>query len=295
MYPIVMKNKKNFKAKAPASYVRSAPPKPFSPKASSSRPQQRGGAQDNDGISKKWRCVTGTHSIAELLKVRSSSVEVAWLKQGWNTVPELRELEETLKKLRIRVVEKPLGLMDRWASGHQGAILFSSQTPELDLHDGLDQASSIFLILDGIEDPHNLGAILRTSWLTGVSGVLTPANNSVGLTSTVHKVACGGVEHVPVDSESGFATSVEELKKQGYWVYGLSHKGKKSLYDLELPERVVWCIGSEDKGMRITTERLCDELIFIPQKSAEASYNASAATAIALSETKRQHLRQKNK
>ena len=125
MYPIVMKNKKNFKAKAPASYVRSAPPKPFSPKASSSRPQQRGGAQDNDGISKKWRCVTGTHSIAELLKVRSASVEVAWLKQGLNTVPELRELEETLKKLRIRVVEKPLGLMDRWASGHQGAILFS--------------------------------------------------------------------------------------------------------------------------------------------------------------------------
>ena len=78
----------------------------------------------------------------------------------------------------------------------------------------------------------------------------------------------------------------------GYWIYGLSPRGKKSIFDLDLPAMVVWAIGSEDKGMRVTTERLCDELVYIPQSSASASYNASVATAMALTETLRQHASQ---
>ena len=144
-------------------------------------------------------------------------------------------------------------------------------------------------MLDGIEDPHNLGAILRTSWLTGVHGVLIPEDRAVGLTPTVHKVACGGVEHVPVEETTNFSNYAEDLKKKGYWIYGLSPRGKKSIFELDLPEKVVWAIGAEDKGMRVTTERLCDELVFIPQSSASASYNASVATAMALTETLRQH------
>jgi len=179
--------------------------------------------------------------------------------------------------------------LEKFGPSQQGAAVFVDGAPELDIGGLEKNEKSILLILDGIEDPHNLGAIVRTSWLVGVDGVFIPEDRAVGLTPTVHKVACGGVEHVPVMGVTNFSNYSEELKKQGYWLYGLSPRGKKSIFELELPEKVVWVVGSEDKGMRVTTERLCDELAFIPQASSSASYNASVATAMALAETLRQH------
>jgi 23S rRNA (guanosine2251-2'-O)-methyltransferase len=256
---------------------------------SKSQPAKSTSRSKENEIPKEWRPVIGTHAIKEALSVRAKMGKLLWLRQGWESSADLREIQEMTHAARIKIEFKPDGVVDRFGSSHQGAVLFMNGAPTLLMEDLASDEKSIALILDGIEDPHNLGAILRTSWLVGVKGVIVPEDRAVGLTPTVHKVACGGAEHVPVVETTNFAKYAEEFKKIGYWIYGLSPRGKKSIFDLQLPDKVVWAIGSEDKGMRVTTERLCDELVYIPQSSAAASYNASVATAMALTETLRQH------
>jgi 23S rRNA (guanosine2251-2'-O)-methyltransferase len=252
-------------------------------------------ARSENSIPRDWRVVVGNHAIKEALNVRANSVKGLWLKNSWESSADLREIEELARTRKVKADLKADAVIDKFGSSHQGAALFLDSRPEFDMASLEEKEKSIVLMLDGIEDPHNLGAILRTSWLTNVHGVLIPEDRAVGLTPIVHKVACGGVEHVPVEETTNFANYAEELKKMGYWIYGLSPRGKKSIFELDLPSKVVWAIGAEDKGLRVTTERLCDELVFIPQASASASYNASVATAMALTETLRQHAPQGNR
>ncbi len=242
---------------------------------------------------REWRAIIGQHAILEVLKVRPKSIKQAWLKQGWESSADLHELQTEMKSRGLKVDTVPVAYLDKISVSHQGAAVFSSETPEVNFTEMARLEKAIALVLDGIEDPQNLGAIIRTSWLMGVAGLIIPEDRAVGLTASAHKVACGGVEHVPVERTTNFTNPLEELKKNGYWVFGLSHEGERSLFDLQIPDKVVWCIGSEEKGLRVTTERLCDELIRIPQISAAASYNASVATAIALTETHRQQTRKK--
>lgn len=250
---------------------------------------QSGGSRSENQIPRDWRIVIGTHAINEVLHVRPRQVKGMWIRQGWEHSGDLREIYELAQKNNIKVELKPENVIEKFGSSVQGAAVFVDGEPTFDLA-SLDKfEKSIVLMLDGIEDPHNLGAIVRTSWLTGVNGILIPEDRAVGLTPTVHKVACGGVEYVPVEETTNFAKYAEELKKKGYWIYGLSPRGTQSIFELELPAKVVWAVGAEDKGLRVTTERLCDELVFIPQASSSASYNASVATAMALTETLRQH------
>ncbi len=160
--------------------------------------------------------------------------------------------------------------------------------PEFEMSSLYELDESKILILDGVEDPQNLGAIMRTAWLMGVQVLVLPEFRSVSVTPVVHKVASGGVEHVPVLVVGSFEPLLRELKEMGYWVFGLSHKSTQNLLQMKLPPKTVWILGSEDKGLRVTTERLCDELVSIPQLSAEASYNVSVAAGMALFETERQ-------
>lgn len=280
--------KKSFRPKV--SNKRSASSSPMAKKSPQFKSTLGKSPQAQIPIPKNCRAVVGTHAIAEAIHVRPRDIKEAWLQQGFESSQDLRELEQKLKKAGVIVDLKPSSVLDRIFPNNQGAAIFVSSSPELDWERLKHSSYSAVLALDGIEDPHNLGAILRTAWLMEVDGVFLPQDRSVGMTATVHKVACGGVEHVAVEKVVNFSNPIEELKKNGFWVFGLSHKAKHSLFDIKLPEKVVWCIGSEDKGMRTTTERLCDELVSIPQVSAAASYNASVATAIALSETYRQRI-----
>lgn len=281
--------KNNFRTKAHSTSSRSAGggrnPQQNAKKGSAPLGQQR----SENFIPREWRIVIGTHAINEALKVRPKKVKGFWMRQGWESSGDLRDMHELALKHGIKVEYKSNQVIEKFGSSEQGAALFIDGSLEFRLKTLEKREASTVLILDGIEDPHNLGAIIRTSWLADVHGVIIPEDRAVGLTPTVHKVACGGVEHVPVLSTTNFANHAEELKKQGYWIFGLSPRGKRSIFELELPEKVVWAIGAEDKGLRVPTERLCDELAFIPQSSSSASYNASVATAMALTETMRQH------
>ena len=266
-------------------------PSRFSKKSESGRPSRspqygnRNNSKDAT-IGKNQRWVVGNHAIIEVLKVHPKKISRAFFQQGWESLYQQKNIFDKVKSLGIKIEEKAKGFLDQIYSHHQGSALIVEGRPELK-QDDQTQFSQV-LFLDGIEDPHNLGAICRTAWLMGAHGIFIPEDRAVDLTPTVHKVACGGVEHVPIIPETQFKSRVESLKEQGYWVYGLSHKATKSIFDCKYPQKIAWMIGSEDKGLRTTSEKLCDELVFIPQAAAEASYNASVATAMALFEGYRQ-------
>lgn len=261
------------------------------------RPQARGNSMQSQHASlpKSWRQIAGTHAVKEALKVRPQSIKQAYLQSNLMGTADLKELIQILKEHDIRFEERSDMELSKICAGHQGAVIFSDYNPAFDyVHQGWEH-NSMIVALDGVEDPHNLGAILRTSWLMEVSGLIIPQDRAVGLTPTVHKVACGGAEHVEIARTNNFNDPFETLKEAGFWVYGLSHKAEKSIYDIEYPEKVIWVLGAEDKGLRSTTERACDELVSIPQAAADASYNVSVATAMALAETKRQWSQKKRK
>lgn len=245
-------------------------------------------AKDKSFYPKSWRQVAGTHAIAELLQVHPKSVELVLLQANWRSSADLRQLMEILEKKKVKIEEKSETQLNELCRSHQGAVAFSSSNLEFNWQSQSWGTHGLIVALDGVEDTQNLGAILRTSWLMGVDGMIIPEDRAVGLTATVHKVACGGAEHVPIYRSNQFAAPFEALKKAGFWVFGLSHKATKTIYDLNIPEKIVWAMGAEDKGLRIPTEKACDELVCIPQISPQASYNVSVATAIALAETKRQ-------
>lgn len=259
---------------------------------SSHRPGHRTSAAPTSApalFPKHWRAVVGQHAINEALKVHRDWVEALWLQQGWESSQDLKKLHAQLKGRIEKIEVKPPGILEKLSNSQQGAALFLRESPKVDWQLVSEQKTARVLLLDGIEDPHNLGAILRTAWLNQVSAVLLPQDRAARVTPTVHKVACGGVEHVPIEICANFANITEELRKMGFWIFGLSATGANTLFDLKIPEKVVWCVGAEDKGLRTTTERLCDELVRIPQADAAASYNASVAVGMALLETGRQH------
>lgn len=242
---------------------------------------------------KAWRQVAGTHAILELLRVHPKSVQVVLVQANWKSSAELRDLVESLEAKKIKIEQKSEPQLNDICRSHQGAVAFSDLTLNFDYQNLGWEDNGLILALDGVEDTQNLGAILRTGWLMGVNGVIIPEDRAVGLTATVHKVACGGVEHVPIHRTNQFSKPFEDLKQAGFWVFGLSHKAKKTIYDLKIPDKVIWVLGAEDKGLRSPTEKACDELICIPQISPIASYNVSVSAALALGETKRQWLSSK--
>jgi 23S rRNA (guanosine2251-2'-O)-methyltransferase len=236
----------------------------------------------------KARWVIGLHSCEETLMVRPKAVRELWLRDGWESSTQLRELEEKARAHRITIRGKSVGQLDHLGSGHQGVALACLETPQVNWERLGKSEGALVVILDGIEDPHNLGSILRTAWLAGAQAIFTPVDHAVGLTPTACKVASGGAEHVPVEAVTNLASLMEELKKQDFWIYGLAEGGTKLPWDFALAKKTAWVVGAEGGGIRKPVERACDELVRLPQVSSGSSYNAAVACAMALGETCRQ-------
>lgn len=236
----------------------------------------------------RGRCVVGIHAVTELLKVRADSVDQIWLRDKYLDHQDLKDLHDRAQREGIRVTLQNPAALDRVVSSHQGILAFTEDEPEVDWPH-LEAAESATLIaLDEVEDPHNLGAILRTAWLLGAQAVLTPEHRSAPLSPAVSKVAQGAVEHVPVVRESALPERLKRLKDKGFWILGLAAGGTQNLYSLDIPTKVVWVLGSESSGIRKSVAGACDDFISIPQTDATASYNVSVAAAMALGETFRQ-------
>lgn len=231
------------------------------------------------------RKIVGIHASREALLVRPRSIKKLFLKKGWEESVDLMRIASLAKDANVKVQSADKGFFDKIAQSHQGVLLESSETPQLDWKTLSGEKPVRLVALDGVEDPHNLGAILRTSWLLGVSGILLPGSKAAGLSPTVIKVASGGAEHVPIDVHSNLLNPLNELKDLGFWVYGLSHLNAKDYRSLKFPKKVVWVAGGEGSGLKKTTLGACDELVTIPQKDSNASLNVSVALGIALAHT----------
>lgn len=152
------------------------------------------------------------------------------------------------------------------------------------------QADALVLVLDGLQDPQNLGACLRSADAAGVSAVIFPKDRAVGLTSTVRSIASGAAESLRLIQVTNLARSMITLKECGFWLVGAADEADKSLYDADLTGRLAMVMGAEGKGLRRLTRDRCDYLVSIPMRGSVSCLNVSAATAVCLFEAVRQRL-----
>lgn len=177
---------------------------------------------------------------------------------------------------------------------HQGVVAFAEPAAVArtigELLDGLSGEPALFLILDGVTDPHNLGACLRVADGAGADAVIVPKDRSAQLNSTVSKVASGAAETMPFVAVTNLARAIRELQEAGVWVVGAADAVEKTLYDVDLTGSVALVMGAEGEGMRRLTKETCDELVSIPMMGGVESLNVSVASGVALYEARRQRL-----
>ncbi len=240
------------------------------------------------------RLIYGFHAVNARLWQNPKSLVELYVQEGKNDA-RTREVLEKAAAEHIRVHfanAERLGSISKGAR-HQGVVGFiDASKNHVHLEDVLEnlQEPPFLLVLDGITDPHNLGACLRTADAMGVHAVIAPKDKSAGLNATVSKVACGAAETVPYITVTNLARTLRELKEYGIWVVGTDMGGSSDLYHYSIPRAVAWVMGNEGEGMRRLTREHCDDLISIPMFGTVESMNVSVSAGMVLGETRRQRV-----
>lgn len=201
----------------------------------------------------------------------------------------LQEIIDLCRQAGITVRFEPRPALDRVANdaAHQGIVAFAAAAPVKRM-DSTDLGSAeLLVILDGVEDPHNLGAIVRTANAAGVGAVLVPERRAAGLTETVAKASAGAIEHTPVIKIVNVTRTLEDLKKRGFWIYGLDERGGEVYSEIDYSSPAVLVFGGEGRGLHELVKKHCDFLVRIPMAGAIASLNVSVAAGIVLFEYRR--------
>lgn len=256
-------------------------------------------AQEGGRPRRETGVLCGIHAVAGLLRRRPEAVRTVWL-QAEARNPRLAEVEELAAQAAVRLRSATVEDLDRLAEGvrHQGVLAqFDPEAltlGEAELEavlDGIDGAP-LLLVLDGVQDPHNLGACLRSADAAGVHAVLAPRDRAAALTATVCKVASGAVGHVPFVQVTNLARTLRRLRDRGLWIAGTDGESGASLYGLELDGPVALVLGAEGRGLRRLTREHCDWLVAIPMAEGAGveSLNVSVAAGICLFEARRQRL-----
>ena len=232
--------------------------------------------------------IWGKHSVFETL-VGERSINRIWCTSEIFSSEKFYILLKELKSKGVLIEEVSWNRLSQLTFGasHQGVALqlASSETVSLEkliVDSKKNSASPIILALDGITDPHNVGAIIRSAEAFDCKGIILPQRRSSGLTGTVAKVAAGALEHLPVSRVVNLNRALEELKKNGFLVIGLSGDGQLSISEFYDKTPLVVVVGAEDKGISLLTQKKCDFLLKIPLKGKTSSLNASVAAAISL-------------
>lgn len=242
----------------------------------------------------KTDLIFGIHSVkTSLLKTPAQVLEL-WIDKRRDD-KRIAEIHNLVKKAGIKQHEVDKDQLDRMLPGsnHQG-IIARCQLPsvgsESELFSIIEnlQKPALLLILDGVQDPHNLGACLRCADGAGVDAVVIPKDKSVGITPVVAKVASGALQNTPVIQVTNLARTMERLKKEGVWIVGLDEKGEQTLYEMDLKTAVAFAMGAEGAGLRRLTKEKCDFLVKLPMQGVVESLNVSVASGICLYETLRQ-------
>jgi len=237
--------------------------------------------------------IWGRHSTEAAL-LAGRAIHRIWCTSELRITSKFFQLLKDSKASGVLVEEVSWSRLGQITNGavHQGIVLQIAASKTHDLKNLIDACkafgdSSLLLALDGLTDPQNLGAIIRSAEALGAQGLILPQRRSAGLTGSVAKVAAGALEHLPVARVVNLNRSLEKLKDEGYSIVGLAEEGPSTLSEIKFQGPLVVVVGSEDKGISLITRRLCDQLVRIPLKGVTTSLNASVATSIFLYEVAR--------
>lgn len=232
------------------------------------------------------RLTIGVNPVREALRAHRPLDKVLIAKGAAG--PRIQELVELCRSQSIPVRFEPRESLDRAANGasHQGVIAFGSVRSYVALDQVLAEAK-LLVVLDGVEDPHNLGAIVRTAHAAGADAVLIPERRAAPLTETVAKAAAGALEYLPVARITNVTQALEHLKHQGFWIYGLDERGSAQYDRIEYNTPTALVLGGEGKGLHQSVEKHCDVLVRIPMAGAVSSLNVSVAAGVVLFEWRR--------
>jgi len=244
----------------------------------------------------KRNFVYGLHAINAVLERAPERVLELWLAQPRDDARS-RDLRERAQTAGLRVQSVAAEALAKLVGdvAHQGAVAAVRPLKAWDEHDLLESLSQaaadpLLLILDGVTDPHNLGACLRTADAAGVHAVLIPKDRAATVDGVVRKVAAGAAEFVPVASVTNLARTIDLLKQRGIWVVGTDGEAPQTLYGADLKRPLALVLGAEGAGMRRLTRERCDFLVRIPMAGQVESLNVSVAAGVALFEARRQRL-----
>ena len=236
--------------------------------------------------------IHGFHSIIAKLRHQPDAIQEIYIDVGRHDA-RVRDLMRHADLHSVKVVPVDSKRLEGMAGGgmrHQGVVAkVSGESRHITLDDVLDtlEEPAFLLVLDGIQDPHNLGACLRVADAVGAHAVIAPKDRAVGLTQTAIKVASGAAESVPYITVTNLARTLRELKEREIWVLGTDAEAKEDLYTAQWPVATAWVLGAEGDGMRRLTRETCDQLVTIPMLGSVQSLNVSVATGVCLYEARR--------
>jgi 23S rRNA (guanosine2251-2'-O)-methyltransferase len=240
------------------------------------------------------KTLTGFHAVTSRLRQKPGTVKEIYV-DAERKDARAKDLRELAKRLDVRVIAVDMKRLDGMSGGvrHQGVV---AQAEALDMPKFIEDALEglaeppLLLILDGVQDPHNLGAALRVADAAGAHAVIAPKDRSVGLTTAAIKVASGAAESVPYIVVTNLARTMRDLKDRNIWLVGTDDSAKESIYQAKLDGALALVMGAEAEGLRRLTRDTCDLLVSIPMMGAVDSLNVSVASGICLYEARRRRL-----
>jgi 23S rRNA (guanosine2251-2'-O)-methyltransferase len=238
--------------------------------------------------------VYGIHAVEALLQSRPGDIGSIYCQTGRED-QRMQHILDLAEKHGVRIESLPRKKLDDMIDGRHQGVVAKATMPQINWGEEelFEQLSALdhppmLLVLDGVTDPHNLGACLRSAEAAGVDAVIVPKDKSADLNATVRKVACGAAETMPFVRVTNLARTLEKLKQQGIWLYGTAGEAAQSVFEVDLKGPVALVMGAEGKGMRRLTREHCDYLVNLPMAGAVSSLNVSVATGICLFEAVRQ-------
>ena len=239
---------------------------------------------------KEPRVVFGFHAVLARLRADPKSVVEIFLDETRNDARG-KDLVALAERAGVRLMRVPTKRLDGFYGGgrHQGVV---ARIDIKKISDSLDEIlekteKPLLLVLDGVTDPHNLGACLRVANAAGAHAVVAPKDRAAGITPAVSKVASGAAESTPYLMVTNLARTLAEIKERNIWVVGADERAEKTLYETDLPDSIAWVLGAEGEGMRRLTRESCDLLVRIPMRGEVESLNVSVSAGVCLFESVR--------
>ncbi len=250
-------------------------------------------------VEKTENLVCGINAVDELLRRQQRRIQTLYCIE--NPARRVKELVERARKDGVTIKPVPVAALDRLAGEvrHQGVAVAVAPfifTPLAELLRSAVQNSteSLLVAIDGVTDPRNLGAIIRTAAAAGAAGMILPERRSAAITATVAKTAAGALENLPISRVVNLADALRRCQEAGFWIYGAAAEGGEDLYTVEWSDSLVLVLGSEDKGLRPIVAKSCDVQVTIPLANSSESLNVGIAAAVTLFEINRSRRQTRN-